>query len=258
MVELNRVIQDLPDNFAPYAATSNVMAVITRKRDRGLQASIGVQVLETIGIPLGNASRTLQALRFLSLMDDYGHPTEHFEHLCRAGAAGGQYQEALREAIRQAYEKVFTIVDPALDDDVAIQDAFRQFEPSAQRNRMVTFFLGMCEESGITEGRVRTRKGSVKRRQGAGSRQRATQEAAQPQEASLGNEEDTQEKVTHSAQIAGDQYPLIQAVIQQLPSNHQWTKTRRDMWLRALEAAVDLVIDVADSEQYATNIVEAQ
>ena len=258
MVERNRVIQELPADFAPYAATSNVMAVITRKRDRGLQIPIGVQVLETIGIPLGNASRTLQALRFLGLMDDYGHPTEQFEHLCRAGAAGGQYQESLREAIRLAYEKVFTIVDPVLDDDVAIQDAFRQFEPSAQRNRMITFFLGMCEESGITEGRVRTRRSPVKRRQGSGGRQRPKSEAAQPQEASLGIEEFTHEKAASPAHIAVDQYPLVQAVIQQLPSNHEWTKTRREMWLRALEAAVDLVIDVVDSKQSAPNAEEAQ
>ena len=145
-----RIIQELRGDFAPYAAVNNVMEVITRRRERGLPSPLTTKALESISIPPGNISRTLQAIRFLGLMEDDGSQTELFDRLARAGEQDGEHREILGEVIKNAYHAVFAIVDPAQDGDMAIHDAFRQFVPEAQRDRMVSFFLGMCGRAGIT------------------------------------------------------------------------------------------------------------
>lgn len=226
---------------APYAPLRNVMSVITRYRDRGLPETITAPVLQQIGIPGGNAPRTLQALRFLRLLDDEGHKTQIFDRL--RVATTEDYPSLLAEIVRNAYASVFTIADPAQDDLVAISDAFRQYEPAAQRGRMVTLFLGLCREAGIVPSQA-TRK-----RQAQGSqprsapvqRQRQRQQRATPtrgQEASGPSPHDTEQEAPD--------YRLVFALIQQLPKEKKWTKIRRDRWIQAMGSAIDLLIETSD------------
>ena len=154
-----------PD-FAPYAPTRAAVETITRFRDRGLPAPLTPQVLETIGVAQTMAPRTLQALRFLGLLDDDDNPTELFQRIKRAST--DEYKGQLAEVIRSAYIRVFSIVDPAADGDIAIADAFRAFEPSKQRVKMISLFRGLCTEAGIIE---QTRQRSTTRRPRANSTQ---------------------------------------------------------------------------------------
>jgi hypothetical protein len=39
-------------------------------------------------------------------------------------------------------------------------------------------------------------------------------------------------------------YRPISALIQQLPKDGKWTQARRDRWMRAFEANVDLLIEI--------------
>ena len=132
---------------APYAPVAHVLTVIRRRRERGMLFPITLQTLGTLGVPDGNQARTLVALRFLGLIDPEGHSTEGFDRLWDAKSE--DYQDTLAEIVRAAYEPVFTIVNPAEDSDIAISDAFRQYQPENQRNRMVVLFRGLCEEAGI-------------------------------------------------------------------------------------------------------------
>ena len=256
MDDLPRIIQELSDNFAPYAAIRNVVDIINRKRDRGLPNPINTQALEAVSIPSGNISRTLQALRFLQLIDDYGSATETFERLSRAGDADGQYKELLGDVIKSAYQRVFAIVDPAQDGEIAISDAFRQFQPQAQRSRMVTFFLGLCEQAGITERRKRTSRGSEMPRQLTTKRKRPSSQATQPIQTTRDASNDSQGAIARPTQSEEGDYRLIFAVMQLLPTQRQWTAVRRQRWLRAVEATVDLVIDVVEHSD--SNEEEAQ
>jgi hypothetical protein len=132
---------------------------ITRFRDRGLPAPLTAQTLQTIGVAETMAPRTLQALRFLGLLDDDDNPTELFHRIKRAST--DEYKGQLAEVIRSAYIRVFSIVDPAADGDIAVADAFRAFEPSKQRGKMVSLFRGLCAEADIIE---QTRQRSTTRR----------------------------------------------------------------------------------------------
>ena len=245
---VNHVIQELREDFAPYAAVRNVMEVITRKRDRGLPNPLTTRALESISIPPGNISRTLQAIRFLGLMEDDGSQIELFDRLARAGEQGGEYRELLGEIIRKAYYGVFAIVDPAQDKDMAIHDAFRQFGPEAQRDRMVAFFLGMCERAGITAPRGRERREANRPR--GDSQKGRRQIAAPPAQQPRAQQQEAEQR--HRVDSDADNR-LVFAVMQQLPANRRWSSTRRQKWLAAIESAVDLMVEVVDDYQVEQN-----
>jgi hypothetical protein len=130
--------------------------------DRGLNWPLTTESLEHIGVPDSMTPRTLQAIKFLGLIDEAGQPTESFERIKRAST--DEYHAQLAEVIRAAYLPVFSIVNPGQDGDVAIADAFRRYEPSNQREKMVALFRGLCMEAGIITSKPRQRGGGRKPR----------------------------------------------------------------------------------------------
>ena len=225
------------DNYAPYAPYKSVQSVITRYRERGLPEPLTSAELQRIGVPASMAPRTLQALRFLGLVDKDGNRLEPFERLKRATTQ--EYPDQLAEIVRAAYLPVLQIVDPAQDSDVAISDAFRRFEPSAQRDKMIGLFRGLAEEAGIIP--------RTKPRQRAGGRKPDAQLRTTPI-ASRPAKQPTTEAGTQSTEESVRDYRLVAAVIQQLPREPKWTKIKRDRWLQALTAAVDLLFEVEEAD----------
>lgn len=242
----DRVIQELAGDFAPYAATSNIMDVIARRRERGLPNPLNAKTLETIGVPAGNISRTLQALRFLNLIDDDGSHTKGFDRLAQAGESGGEYRELLAEIVRSSYHRVFEIVDPSQDHEAAIHDAFRLFQPEAQRSRMVALFLGLCEQASISERRTRERSPEAVARQRLASPPRRRRAAPHPQRTVQHSATANELAGPRQVQSQDTDYRAIFAVFQQLPEQRQWTSERRQRWLSAIEATVDLMVDIVD------------
>lgn len=121
---------DMEEQFAPYAPAKSVLLPINRYRERGLNWPLTAKSLEQIGVPDSMAPRTLQALRFLGLVGEDDQATESFKRIKQASEE--EYPSQLAEVIRAAYLPVFSIVDPGRDGDVAIVDAFRRYDPSAQ------------------------------------------------------------------------------------------------------------------------------
>ena len=213
----------------PYAPVQNVLDVIRRVRDRGMQEAITADALGTIGIPKGNQSRTLAALRFLGFVGTDGRRTELFERVRQAPSEA--YPETLAEALRQAYEPVFRIVDPAEDDETQITDAFRQYEPGAQRQKMITLFMGLCGEAEIVAPQT--------------TRWRPTPRAPrQPRDRTSARTFDMREiavAVSDDADLRG-----VMAAIQQLPRSGEWTQTERDRWLAYFTATLDYTLHVVE------------
>lgn len=91
--------------------------------------------------------RTLQALHTLDLIDEQGKPSETLEGIRLAPEA--EYKQRLSQWLKGAYADVLAFVDPASDDEIAIRDAFRNYQPVGQQPRMVTLFLGLAAAAGM-------------------------------------------------------------------------------------------------------------
>ncbi len=243
------MVSEVERQPVPYAPVNNVLTVIRRFRDHGLGDTLSIGELQRIGIPEGNAPRTLAALRFLGLIDQEEHRTAAFERLGRAKS--NEYNETLSEIIRDAYSEVFAIVDPAQNTEIEIADAFRGLQPERQRNRMITLFMGLCREAGIvTSGR--TPEARPRRRQlpnGAVDEQSA---ATRPPLRRRTTSPTAEQPVPPGLDLR-----LLSGLMQQLPKDGKWTQARRDRWLQAMAANLDVIVQVAEQDQNADSGAEA-
>jgi hypothetical protein len=227
------------EKIAPYAPFGCVIAIIRRFRERGLPETLTLQEIVRVGVSEGNVSRTLQALKFLKLVDEEGHRTQTFDRLGRVPTS--EYAEVLGETIKDAYQDVFTIVDPAEATDVEINDAFRYYQPQAQRGRMVTLFISLCRESGLVAGGPpETRKRSRIAIEGKNvvSSHSTRKSYIEP---SVMIEPTS---ITNTVTVGVKEYMLLQDLLQQLPIDRKWTQEKRDRWLQAFTANIDFLIDV--------------
>ncbi|MCY3919024.1 MAG: DUF5343 domain-containing protein [Chloroflexi bacterium] len=213
----------------PYAPVQNVLAVMERVRDRGLPEVITADTLGAIGVPPGNRARTLVALRFLGLIDAENRRTAAMERIARAGQ--DDYASLLAEVLREAYAPVFLLVDPSEDDEIKIGDAFRQYEPAAQRQKMITLFLGLCVEAQLVSRKAQRRSPTPETRQQR--RPRATEQVVDAGESSV--------SVLEGADLRG-----IQAAVQQLPRSGEWTLTERERWLTYFTGTLDYAMRIVD------------
>lgn len=247
------------DGTAPYAPADNVLVVIRRLRERGLPEILSTQELGRLGIPDGNTTRTLRTLRFLGLIDNEGQRTSTFNRLGRASTS--EYPELLGEVLREAYQDVFKIVDPANSASTDIVDAFRHYQPQAQRERMVRLFMGLCREAGIIPGgppepRLRPKtspNGKIAGaspghgpRSGASRQVLAENQAPRAGDNSRGQLTLAWDELPSTLQTLGEGYFLLQGLLRQLPPSRQWTQERRDQWLKALTAMLDFLIEVVE------------
>jgi hypothetical protein len=249
------------DGTAPYAPAENVLAVIRRFREKGLPEVLNAQELVRLSLPEGNATRTLRALRFLGLLDTDGRRTPIFDRLGRATTA--EYPQLLGEILREAYKDVFIIVDPADTTATELDDAFRNYEPQAQRERMVRLFIGLCREANLAPGgplepghRVKT---GINGKSAVTQSNRRTRLAASKNKVENDKTDNPSLNAGTKTQLAfpwdeppkvlstlGEGYFLLTGLLRQLPSERQWSQTRREQWLAAFTAMLDLMIEVVD------------
>jgi hypothetical protein len=221
------------DGYMPYAPLNPVLDVIRRFRERGLPEIVNRQVLHQLGAAEGNSDRIHKALQYLDLLDANGHRTQFFDRLGKA--AEPEYPAVLGEIVRAAYSQILTIVDPN-DGDMAINDAFRHYEPAGQRRRMVALFLGLCREAGMVSGGPVERKPRPKKEAVTTPLVRRAEHVA--------NRGTDPGAVDEAAVVSGADYRLLSALIQQLPRDGKWSKGRRDRWLQAFTSNIDLLVEL--------------
>ncbi len=237
------------EKLCPYAPYTSVLTVIRHMRERDLKEPVTSQWIATIGVAEGNTSRTIQALRFLDLLDEEGYLTPNFKAL--GNAPSHEYPVLLEQTLRDAYKHVFMALDPANASDKQFEDAFRYYQPRTQRQRMIMLFKGLCREAGIIAGGApdaspRPRTNSSKLTASSGTKK------PQPQPK---NETPLQQEIHQihppamNQAITDQELTLLQGVINQLPvKTKRWTQARREKWLQAIQANVDLLIDIVDAE----------
>jgi hypothetical protein len=225
---------------APYAPIGCVLTVIKRFRERGLPDPLTLKEITRVGVSEGNASRTLQALRFLNLVDEEGHRTQTFDRLGRVPT--NEYVNVLGVIIKEAYSNVFAIIDPAEATDIEINDAFRYYQPQAQRGRMVSLFRSLCQEAElITGGPPKTRK---RARVAVDSKPTVKSRSAILRNPQVETLQTLKTTGTLNGEATEPECVLLQGLLQQLPSSKKWTREKRDRWLQAFTANIDLLIDV--------------
>lgn len=232
-------------NAAPYAPGSTLFEVVARHRDRGLPSPINAEVLGRAGISESLIPRTLQALQLLDLTDKEGRPTETFEGIRRAPEA--EYRERLQDWIKGAYAEVFQFVDPAKDDATRIRDAFRDYTPHGQQDRMVSLFLALCTAAGLTpkpaEG-VRPARPQLFKR--APSPLRPVKPFQKPSSFLAS----ARAAAAAAASAANNPPPstlppALAGLLASLPANNSgWTKETRDKFLTTFAAVLDFCVPV--------------
>jgi hypothetical protein len=137
----------LPTNFAPYAPSSNIEAVINRLRTMNAPQEITSAVLAAAGVPEAHYGRVLQSLEFLGLIDAARRPTPEFTRL--VGVPATEFEGVLAEILRRSYAELFQIVDPTRDEPSKIQAQFQRYQPKSQTGQMAALFLGLCRLAGM-------------------------------------------------------------------------------------------------------------
>ncbi len=241
------------EKFAPYAPSPSVLSVIRRLRERSLPDPLTAQELTRMSISEGLTNRTLRALSFLGLIDEEGHRTPTFERLGKASS--NEYPELLGEVIKEAYKEVFTIIDPADATDIEIDNAFRLYEPRAQRGRMITLFRGLCQEAGLMSGEPpqsvkRSRMATPKPTSQSNGARRPKSEPKDAEFESVPDEVSTSQAsqpVKAKPITSTEEYVIMQGVLSKLPfAEKAWTQAQRAKWLKAVAANVDMLFELKD------------
>ncbi|MGA3057879.1 MAG: DUF5343 domain-containing protein [Candidatus Limnocylindrales bacterium] len=133
---------------APYAPPSAVLGVIRHYRKMDVPEKVTLTNLRQVGVTETLAPRTLAALRFLGLADEDGVTTDRFRAI--RFAKDNEYQQTLVDILNESYHEVFAHVDLATAGDRELGNAFIPYSPGGQRERMITLFLALCQEAGMT------------------------------------------------------------------------------------------------------------
>lgn len=228
----------------PYAPAAPVVNVYTRFRERGLGTPITTDVLMRAGVTESLANRTMQSLQGLDLVDEEGQPTEWLNKIRTAPTS--ELKAVLAEWIKAVYAEVFQFVDPSKDDQVAIRDAFRSYQPIGQQDRAVALFIALCVEAGLAPESMKNAPKAPVRRP-AGSARAAPAPKPTPKVKSYGG---------GAAQPVGELPPAITGLLASLPSNGTgWTKDQRDRFLKTFESVLDFVIPVRTAASNVADLI---
>lgn len=218
---------------APYAPPSAILDLIERHRSRGLPSPVNMDVLARSGVSESLTPRTMQALHTLDLIDENGALTKTFEAIRLAPEA--EYKKQLENWLKAAYADVFAFVDPAKDDETAIRDAFRTYQPTGQQPRMVSLFQALCTAAGLAPERTTPPP-----------RPRAVPNLRGPSKPSILGSVVTRQATKPSASHAVP--PEIMGLFAGLPQNG-WTKEQRDKFVTTFETVLDYCIPTIEAEE---------
>jgi len=233
-----------PDKPGPYTSPLPVIELIERHRTRGLPTPVDQDVLARAGVSPSLIPRTLQSMAALDLIDEKGQLTHIFEGIRKAPEA--EFKQRLIEWLNEAYADVLAYADPATDDETKIRDAFRQYKPVGQQERMVTLFLKLFAYAGVATKQPTT----------AAPRPRPT--AAKPKPAIQRQDPVNNSGKDHEARTPPlGLPPALAGLLQSLPSEAGWTQAQRDKFFNAFGVMLDFCFPIVEAKPTSPETVTA-
>lgn len=224
--------------WAPYAPAATVSHIIHHYRRRDVPDTLRVTDLIQIGVTQPLAPRCLTALTFLGLLDADGSTTEVFRALRMAN--DDEFAQVFHGVVHAAYKDIFDHVDPSEATLRAITNAFHPYSPGGQRSRMVSLFLGLCQEAGIS---VKEAPKQMPKRSGGSSAPTAAAPASEPRRKRGRPPTAPILPATARSMFAPPHDdPMIAALIRRLPApGKPFPANDLDLWIAALKAAAPMV-----------------
>lgn len=229
-----------PEQPAPYAPSSAVLEIVNRFRDRGLPTPITGEVLARAGISDSLLPRTLQALQALDLIDGDGRPTQILDGIRRAPQA--EYEQRLREWLTAAYADALQFIDPATADEVAVRDAFRNYNPVGQQGRMVSLFTNLWRAAGVGPDKDRS---APRKAPAVSGKPRVTPAKPIRQPPARDDGKGAQQQSN-----SGGLPPALAGLLASLPSaDVGWTQQSRDRFVQTFGAVLDFCFPIITEEE---------
>jgi len=225
------------DKPSPYAPASAILDLIERHRNRGLPSPINAEVLGRAGIADSLIPRTLQALQVVDLVDEQGRPTAVFEGFRLAKE--DEYKPRLQEWLKAAYADVFSFVDPTVDDETEIRDAFRSYQPVGQQGRMVTLFQGLCAAAGLVPEKKAAQVRLPSSRSRAEVVKRLVQKTPARAAANLAK--------PSANEVAGLPAALAGMLTTLPPDGQGWSQDKRDSFMKTFGTVLDFCFPIVES-----------
>jgi len=239
------------DGPAPYAPTAAITEVIEGFRDRSPQVPFTLDTLTRLGVSESLAPRTLQALKLLDLLDDNGEPTPTFMALKQAPQ--DEFQARMADMVRAAYAEVFAYRDPTTDSPERVTDAFRIFTPPSTRDRMVRLFYGLCQYAGIVEEtpKIEGKPTSARPRPPRAQRPAPANSETPPPPETPPTPPGGQERAP--TETPTGLHPALTGLLALIPPGNQpWSQDRRDGFVKAWEATLDICHPIEGDAQTQT------
>jgi hypothetical protein len=177
-------------------------------------------------------------MQALDLIADDGRITEVFEGLRLAPQ--NEFQAALKKWLDATYADVLQFVDPAVDGETAVRDAFRNYKPVGQQERMVTLFLRLYEAAGVAAARDEAPKPR--------SRPLAVRDVPRAKAVVKLAPRETAVQTLRGASVQGGLPPAIAGLLQSLPPEGAgWTQETRDRFMATFGAVVDFCFPIVSA-----------
>ena len=196
-------------------------------------------------------SQIIVASRALGFIDQEGNTQQVMKDIVYANQQ--ERVELWKQVLKDAYPFLFSPTD---DFDLAIcaPSTFRQkFSDQgisgATLNKAIRFFLQAAEFAKIevsphVKNANKTRRRTSKPKSQKSTRKTTTSPAPKSENGSTAPK--PQQGQTQLAVAKG--YEILQALLQKLPSDFEWTQNERDRWIMAHTAVLDLHVQVVEDD----------
>ena len=239
----------IPEGPAPYTSVAAATLAIEKFRERGLGVPITPEVLIRAGVSESIASRTLQSLKLLELVEEDGRPSERFTEM-KVARSPDDFKELTQTWLKDVYAEVLGYSDPSTDSFDKIVDAFRGYQPPRQRRAMASLLVGLWKFAGLPGAQGSTPPRNTERRSSSrklSDANRASTKNSRPL-AGLGQKEDFGTTLN-----TDDLSPAILGLVHQIPrGGESWTKQRRDAFIAAFEGVLDFSVPNREGSELET------